>query len=242
VVRIPTLAGLIRRRLLLNFRADPEVVQALLPAPFKPQLYRGWAIVGICLIRLEQLRPLGLPSGFGLRSENAAHRFAVNWQAVDGSLHQGVYVPRRDSSSLLNNLAGGRLVAGEQHHAHFVVDDNGYTVQLRMRSGDDQASIEVVGTTCESLPRDSIFDLAAASSFFEHGALGYTATKHGQRFDGLTLNVQHWHVRPFAVDQFDSSYFRNQQNFPVGSIEFDHGLIMRDVQHTWQSVASLSVA
>lgn len=34
-------------------------------------------MAGICLIRLRDLRPGGAPTGLGLRTENAAHRVAV---------------------------------------------------------------------------------------------------------------------------------------------------------------------
>ena len=60
-MRIPVIKGTIKRRLLVNFRADPTVVQRILPSLFRPKLHEGHAIVGICLIRLEQVRPRGLP-------------------------------------------------------------------------------------------------------------------------------------------------------------------------------------
>jgi uncharacterized protein YqjF (DUF2071 family) len=60
-MRIPVIKGTIKRRLLVNFRADPAVVQRILPQPFRPKLHRGRSLVGICLIRLEQIRPAGLP-------------------------------------------------------------------------------------------------------------------------------------------------------------------------------------
>jgi hypothetical protein len=58
---LPVLEGLIKRRLLINFRADPVVVQGLLPSGFRPKLQGREAIVGICLIRLEEIRAKGLP-------------------------------------------------------------------------------------------------------------------------------------------------------------------------------------
>src|SRR5215216_6534259 len=111
-MRIPKIKGVIKRRLLINFRAAPEVIQPLLPYPFRPKLHNGWAMVGICLIRLEHIRPVALPGFLGLSSENAAHRIAVQWNDADGTLREGVYIPRRDSSSRLNQLAGGRLFPG----------------------------------------------------------------------------------------------------------------------------------
>ena len=57
-MRIPVIRGLIERRILVNYRADPAVVARTLPPPFRPRLVRGSAMVGICLIRLlSAVRP-----------------------------------------------------------------------------------------------------------------------------------------------------------------------------------------
>ncbi len=56
-MRLPTLSGLIKRRLLVNYRADPEFVQRLLPKRMRPKVVEDVAMVGICLIRLEGIRP-----------------------------------------------------------------------------------------------------------------------------------------------------------------------------------------
>jgi hypothetical protein len=119
-MKIPPLHGLIERRILLNFTADPADVERLLPAPFRPKLYQGKAIVGICLIRLKDVKPKGLPDFVGISSENGAHRIAVEWEE-DGLLKEGVYVPRRDTSLRLNALAGGRLFPGKHYLAKFDV-------------------------------------------------------------------------------------------------------------------------
>src|SRR5260370_637309 len=37
-MRIPIIKGTIKRRVLVNFRADPPVVQRFLPQPFRPKL------------------------------------------------------------------------------------------------------------------------------------------------------------------------------------------------------------
>jgi hypothetical protein len=51
----------IARRLLVNYRVDPDVVAAQLPAPFRPQTVSGWGVGGVCFIALRDLRsrPLG---------------------------------------------------------------------------------------------------------------------------------------------------------------------------------------
>jgi hypothetical protein len=74
----------------VNFRVPPEIIQRQLPRPFVPKLHNGHAIAGICLIRLEEIRPKRFPRMLGLSSENAAHRIAVRWEDSTGA-HEGVY-------------------------------------------------------------------------------------------------------------------------------------------------------
>jgi hypothetical protein len=107
-MRLPLIRGVIDRRILVNYRVDPAVLAATLPPPFRPKLHRGYGMVGICLIRLRGVRPRFVPSWLGISSENAAHRSAVEWDE-GGRVREGVYIRRRDTSSRLNALAGGRV-------------------------------------------------------------------------------------------------------------------------------------
>jgi hypothetical protein len=40
-MQIPVIRGLIDRRILVNFRVDPDVLTRLLPIPFRPKLVNG---------------------------------------------------------------------------------------------------------------------------------------------------------------------------------------------------------
>src|SRR4028118_606607 len=80
----PGAAGWSGRRVLVNCRVVPDALDGILPAPFRPKLVRGHAVAGICLIRLREVRPRGLPALVGVGSENAAHRIAVEWDGEDG--------------------------------------------------------------------------------------------------------------------------------------------------------------
>lgn len=240
-MRVPNVHGVIRRRLLVNFRIDPEVAQAQLPPPFRPKLHAGSAVGGICLIRLEGIRPKLFPRALGLSSENAAHRFAVTWRDAAGE-HEGVYIPRRDSTSVINHLAGGRLFPGEHHLARFAVVDRGDQVSIEMRSKDGAVSVQVAATAVAELPDGSIFrSLQDASAFFEPGSLGYSATADGRTLDGLVLRTERWEVQPLRVESVASSYFSDTRLFPHGSVAFDSALIMRNIAHEWQSAKELYV-
>jgi Uncharacterized conserved protein (COG2071) len=240
-MRLPKVHGTIKRRLLINYRVDPAVMQRHLPPRFRPKLHNGHAVAGICLIRLDDIRPRRFPKMVGLSSENAAHRMAVLWDDETG-VREGVFIPRRDTGSLVNHLVGGRLFPGEHQRASFhVVDDAGHVV-LKMRSADGRVAIDVVGRTAGALPGGSIFQtVGEASAFFEGGSVGYSATSAGTRLDGVVLRTEAWQVEPLAVELVQSSFFDNLTMFPSGSIAFDCGLIMRDIRHEWEAAQEMYV-
>ncbi|MBP89662.1 MAG: hypothetical protein CMJ64_23625 [Planctomycetaceae bacterium] len=238
-MRIPIIRGLIERRVLVNFRIDPVVLSAVLPAPFRPQIANGFGIAGICLIRLSHIRPKFLPSLFGISSENAAHRIAVEWDA-NGETSTGVFIPRRDTSSLLNAFAGGRIFPGVHNLARFNVRETDDHFQASMHSNDDCAHVSVAAHTTTKLPRDSIFrSVAEVSQFFEAGSLGYSPQTSNGHFDGLELRAFNWHVELLSVTQIESSFFDDREVFPAGSATFDNALLMRCIDHEWHSRESL---
>ena len=229
--------GVIRRRMLVNYRIDAEVMRAYLPAPFAPKLHAGYAIGGICLIRLEHIRPLGLPGFVGVASENAAHRIAVEWTEANGETREGVYIPRRDTDSWLNHIAGGRIFPGEHQPATFRVTDDGGRIDFSMHSQDGQVAIEIEAHATDAFPATSCFaTLKESSDFFQRGGVGYSVTHDPHRLDGIELKTRNWLVQPLAIDRVVSSFFDDKATFPADSVAFDHALVMRDIQHEWHGV------
>ena len=240
-MKLPVIQGVIRRRILANFRVDPKLMQLQLPARFRPKLHQGFAVAGICLIRLEHIRPRFVPESIGLNSENAAHRVAVLWDE-GGETREGVFISRRDTNSQLNHLLGGRIFPGEHHQASFSVTESESEISLSVESTDGTVAVKVEGKTADALPATSIFSsLAEASRFFEGGSLGYSVTHDPHRLDGLNLKTKQWQVEPLEIRTIYSSYFSDQKKFPEGRIEFDHALIMRNVAHEWYSAEDLYV-
>jgi len=246
-MKIPSIKGIIRRRLLLNYRVDPDVIQTVLPNNFRPKLVRGQAIAGICLIRLEQIRPTFLPPFLGISSENSAHRIAVEWEDTEGTTKEGVFVPRRDTNSLLNSLAGGRIFPGVHHHSRFEIEDesddgendDGNTISLTVTSK-GKPLVEVSAGLADSLPDDSIFtSFEESSQFFENGCIGYSSRPNSKLLDGLLLKVLSWQAQPMKVHSIKSSYFDDTTIFPPDSITFDHALFMSDIAHEWHSEPQL---
>jgi hypothetical protein len=241
-MRIPVVQGLIDRRILVNFRVDPDVLTRMLPKPFRPKLVHGAGMAGVCLIRLKHIRPRFLPSFVGIGSENAAHRIAVEWEE-NGQCREGVFIPRRDTSSRFNTLVGGRWFPGEHHHATFQVHEQDDHYRIRLDSDDRRTHLVVEGSAAPELPRTSVFaSLQEASDFFARGALGYSVTARPGEFDGLELRSFGWQVSPLAVTRVESSFFEDRTLFPEGSAVFDCALLMRGIRHEWHGRGSLCSA
>jgi Uncharacterized conserved protein (COG2071) len=232
-MKIPTMVGTIDRRLLLNYRIEPDVVARLLPPPFRPQHVNGFALGGICLIWLKGVRPQGLPAMAGLTSEGAAHRFAVEWDDAEGR-HCGVYIPRRDSSSWINVAVGGRLFPGVHHRAHFAVDESAGAYHVEVKSDDGEIYVQVAAREAPALPGDSVFGaLEDARRFFEEGCVACSDTDRQGEFDALELRCSAFRVSPLDVEQVASSFFDNRRLFPVGSVTFDSAFLMSGIEHEW---------
>jgi hypothetical protein len=229
---VPTMSGVIDRRILVNYRVDPGVLDALLPSPFRPQLVHGYGIAGICLIRLRYLRPQGLPPLVGLTTENAAHRIAVEWDGPDGA-GRGVYIPRRDSPSLLTVALGGRLFPGAHHRAAFTVDETGRRLRVGFASRDGSAHASIDATRSVEVAADSVFgSLDEASAFFEGSPLGYSPTHRPGRFEGLELRCRRWAMAPLRIEGASSSIFESDA-FPTGTAVLDSAFLMTDIPASW---------
>jgi hypothetical protein len=230
--------GIIDRRILVNFRVEPATLVRVLPPPFRPQLVGGRGFVGICLIRLRELRPAGLPASLGLSSENAAHRIAVNWVEA-GKPRQGVFIPRRDTDSRLNRWAGGRLFPGEHHRADFDVQETRDHLRVEMRSSDGQESVRVVARIAAELQAGSVLrSLEEASDFFAAGSCGWSPGRRAGAFDGLELRCLDWRMEPLHVERVESSFFSNEHRFPSGTVQFDSAFLMRGIRHEWHAAVS----
>lgn len=242
MLKLPVITGLIRRRLLVNYRVDPAALESILPSRFRPKLHDGHAIAGICLIRLEGIRPRGWPAWSGITSENAAHRIAVRWTDPAGEEQEGVFIPRRDTGSLPNHLAGGRIFPGEHHLADFDITDRDGRIDLSIQSRDQSMSIRLAARETDGFPNNSCFrSLGESSAFFEPGSVGFSVTRDCCRLDGIRLETHHWKVQNLAVEGVESSFFDDPAAFPPGSAVFDHALIMRDIPHDWHETAPMTL-
>ncbi|ATY95734.1 DUF2071 domain-containing protein [Streptomyces bacillaris] len=237
----PRLSSTIERRLLVNYRVDPHIAAALLPAPLRPQLVRGQAVAGICLLRIGGVRPAWAPAATGLTSENAAHRISVEWDGPDG-VERGVYIPRRDTASRLNAFAGGRIYPGEHGRADFTVREEADRVRVAFATRDGEVEVDATVEDAGELRGSELFtDLAEASEFFRLGSRGLSPAAGGSHLDVLELSTPAWKVTAGRPRTVRSSFFEDLDRFPPGSAVLDSALVMRGVAARWTQGAPLRV-
>lgn len=234
-MELPVLNGIIDRRILINYRVKPEVIRALLPSHLEPLIVNGYGSAGICLLRLKNIGIKYSPSFLRITSENAAHRFLVKFREGDKEVH-GVYIPRRDTDSIVNVEIAGRLFSWPHYSALFEVQEENGNYSVKMRSKDDCTTLEVEAKLTEEFPADSMFEsLNHASSYFKSCQVGVSPSTNPRRFKQIELKTKTWDVKPLQVRSLKSSYFEDQALFPKGTIEFDNALLMEGIEHEWFS-------
>jgi hypothetical protein len=229
------IACTIERRLLVNYRIAPDLIAPRLPAGFRPQLVSGWAVGGVCFIRLADTRPAGLRLRIGGRSENVAHRFAVEWDA-GGKTCTGVYIPRRDTNSRVVALAGGPLFPGVHRRATFTVSESPAQIAIGVASCDGDVHLEVMVRSAARLRSELFSSVQAAMNFFREGSTGWSPSSDGN-LDQVRLVSDQWDARPVTVTRMVSSLFDDDRAFPSDKCNLDSALLMENLDATWTGIS-----
>lgn len=234
-MELPVIDGVIDRRILVNYRVHPDIVRRILPPSLEPWIVNGYASAGICLLRLTHVGLKHSPSILRIRSENAAHRFLVSYRTKVGSVY-GVYIPRRDTDSLLNVFVAGKVFSWPHCPATFQVNETAEHYSVQMQSDDGHSFIHVEADLSADFPSRSMFDsLEHASGCFYRCSIGVSPSVRNSSFKMIELKTDNWSVRSLSVQTLTSSYFENESVFPKGSIEFDNALLMTGIDHEWKS-------
>lgn len=225
-MRAPEVVGRVERRILLDHAVAPEVAARHLPPGFTPRLLDGRAVVGVCLIRLVELRPAGLPATVGRTVEAAAHRISV--VAADGA--PGVFVPRRDTTSWAAVLAGGRVWPGVHGRARIEVARTTTALDVGVRCRDGAA----VAVTIDRDPRrgTALADPDAACALHADERTAWSP-RRGGALEAAVMTCAPWSARPVGVTAARSSWLADPAAFPPGSARLAGALLMEDVAVRW---------
>ncbi len=240
IFQLPVITGLLDRRILLNYSLDPDYLKRFLPSPFKPRLFNGVGVGGICMIRFSGLRPKFVPPFMGIDSENAAHRIAVEWEFNDKKF-EGVYIPKRNTASQFNYITGGKIFPGIFQMSKFDVNEQSDNYQIKITpSGQNQPMVEFQGEASTKLSEKSIFPaLKVASDFFAKGAIGYSLSADKSHFQGMELRMLQWDIQAMNIKQASVHLFENSSSFPVGTAKLDSAMLMKNLRHEWHRIPEI---
>jgi hypothetical protein len=168
----------------------------------------------------------------GIRTENVAHRFAVEWED-DAGTQVGVFIPRRDTNSRITALSGDRIFPGAHRMARFEVEDAGPELRLGVKSRDRTLGLSVIAREAAELGGELFSSTEAAIDFFRRGSIGYSPTGSSRILTGVRLQAQSWDALPVTVDEMKSTVFDDPTAFPRGSCVLDFGLLMRGITAHW---------
>lgn len=213
----------LRRRLLISYRMDPASAASLLPEGFRPQIVDGSALAGVCILGLESIRPGWVRHPRGLRSENAAHRMAVEWDGANGP-EKGVFIFERHSSAWHPVLFGGRLFPGVHRKARFRTNEanDRYAVTMTARGHSVEADVEVTSEWTSTV----FASVDEASEFYRAGRVGWSLGHDGRTVEPVALATDSWKIEAARVHALRSSFF---DALPEGSAVFDSVVVMRDL-------------
>jgi hypothetical protein len=160
----------------------------------------------------------------------------VEWDD-GGTVQSGVYIPRRDTTSQLTVLLGGRLFPGVHHHARFHVDETEDTLRVSFASTDGTVAVDVSVAVESTLDGSQLFaDIDQASRFFESGSIGISPGHTTPQLDTVKLSTHAWRVEPGRVLSASSTFFDDRSRFPTGAAVLDSALVMRKVPVTWDAL------
>jgi hypothetical protein len=164
-MKAPALAAVMERRILVNYRVDPDLLSSYLPAPFRPALVGGHGVAGICLIRLGRTRPAGLPGGrlfpgylhlARFRAHEDGEGYQIQVASRDGIVHIEVEAHRA------GELPPGSIFTSlDAASGFFRCAPAGYTA-TPAQGVFDGVELETAGWTLEPLRLDRV-----ASSLFD---------------------------------------------------------------------------
>ena len=221
--------GVMARRLLVNWRVPAELAAQMLPPGVEPKTVGGSAIVGLCLVRLKQLRPSGLPAWVGLSSENLAIRMGVT--GARGPAKQGaVLILDRWTGSRANALFCRHIGYGVHRPGRFAVREGSGRAEITVSSDRGATIAQVFLETGGPLTDSAFGSMADAESFFRGGERGFSPSAKPGEWDCLRLELGAWRLEPMRVRH---AYSWHIQRLFGDAAEFDSAVVMRDIEHTW---------
>ena len=128
-----TTTGRLNECLLLNYRTPADSVRRLVPECMDLLTLDGWAFWNVVACEVQDMRPAGIPSCFGVTYRHVAYRLLVKAATADGQTLRGLYFVRSDADSSLVGRFGNALTDFRFHPAAVELGARGDVLTLAVQ-------------------------------------------------------------------------------------------------------------
>lgn len=232
--RVGDIAGVVRRRLLVNSWADPDEVAKRLPTGMRPHVGSGGGVVvGCCMIEIESARPWPLPRRLGVTINAAAHRISVETGPPDAAT-RAVYVPMRHTDSRLAVFAGGRVFPGVHAPASVVIDSDTNSLSWSIRS--ESGNSEGFDITASASLRKATEATSELAEIVIGTTVGLSPARSLDRMETIEMRAARSEVLAVELTSLDSEFLAS-----FTTAEPAETLLMNDAGVTWRPASKDAV-
>ncbi|MGI4863217.1 MAG: DUF2071 domain-containing protein [Janthinobacterium lividum] len=220
------------RSLVLTFAAPAAEIQALLPAPLRPDTWQDkWGFLAVALVQTRHLRPKGWPALLGQDFCLVGYRAFVRYTTPAGKRLRGLYILRSETDRRRMALLGNVFT----HYGYVTTDinltDTSGGLLATSRQGDFRIQTAAPGPET-ALPAGSPFASWAEARRFA-GPLPFTfsveaAARRVVIIEGVR---EHWQPAPVAVEQAHVGFL---QHLPLSQLVLANAFLLRDVPYWWK--------
>ena len=206
-------------RALLVYRAEPEVVQALLPEERRPLVVHDRALVILCYTRLGAIRRRWLPRRLGAPSDHLAVRIATERDGK-GGVERGSWILSRRTSSWIEARCGDKLFRGDYARAEFTLEENNARLRLEVR-GREREELFLLAETAPTLTGSLFGHAREAEELFATTEATRPHDVLAPEADELGLSSGAFAVEPLRPLEVRAACVDERALFPPGTIELD---------------------
>jgi hypothetical protein len=210
------MVGTVRRRFLVSYPVQPEILEHWLPHGAEISTFNGLAWVSACFVDLVKLRPSVVPNGLGAGFYYLIHRTRARLPYPDGSVRESVLVLEANINNgalaLLARLSTG--IGFRVRDINLAEEEDGWELSMTERGS---------GLYRAFIPRSSIGD-----SFLLGVSYGGEWKPQAQRLRLLAETHDPWEA---LTGRCETTRFEFLEKLGVITPRADHVITMTDIPH-----------
>jgi Uncharacterized conserved protein (COG2071) len=209
-----TMQGRLDPCFLLSYALPEEAVNGLLPKGIYALTHQGFAFLNIVISRILRMRPMGIPSLFGLTYWHIAYRLYASVDLAPDKTIAGLYFLRSDIDKSLMVLPGNALTDFRFHKASVQTSANGVLMRFKITQtpgeiADAEAVIET-GAAGENAILPPFQTAHEREQLLKYAPFGLSIDRSGRwlKITEVQREEDKWEERRVRVQMADWQYLK----------------------------------